>query len=147
MADPIQHLEHKLATYAAHPRSLEIDAIASGCVPIVDETGREVGHGAVVDGRIIATVTDAQLAARLRRAESGISIGYRIEAKAIPATPAEPHHEVAAPSDAERERVASIRDIARRAKLGDAWANKLIEAGTSVAAARCTLLDAAATER
>jgi HK97 family phage prohead protease len=38
--------------------------------------------------------------------------------------------------DGERARMSGIRSIAKRSKLGDAWASKLIEAGTSVAEAR-----------
>jgi hypothetical protein len=70
---------------SAHPRILEIDAVAPSSVPIVNESGREIGHGMVVDGRIHATVTDLPFAAQLR-ANVNISIGYRIEMKAIPAT-------------------------------------------------------------
>ncbi len=43
--------------------------------------------------------------------------------------------------DAERARVSGIRSIAKRSKLGDAWASKLIEAGTSVADAQRAAFD------
>lgn len=43
---------------------------------------------------------------------------------------------------AERERMSGIRSIAKRSKLGDAWASKLIEAGTSVQEAQRAAFDA-----
>lgn len=43
---------------------------------------------------------------------------------------------------AERERCAGIRSIAERSKLGDAWASRLIDAGTSVAVAQATAFSA-----
>lgn len=43
---------------------------------------------------------------------------------------------------AERERMSGIRSIAKRSKLGDAWASKLIEAGTEVAEAQRAAFDA-----
>lgn len=165
MPEPMQHPDNVLAQMIAKyreasPRELVISAILPDQVPIVDETGREVGFGTVVNGRIVATVTDGALAAQLRRVhpEISISIGYRIEVKAIPALATSPAEiaaddpiDAATASDAERERVASIRDIARRAKLGEAWANKLIDAGTTVRAARytfsCMPADASATDR
>ncbi len=42
---------------------------------------------------------------------------------------------------AERERIAEIRKLAKRSKLGDAWAQKLIEAGTPVVEAREAALE------
>jgi hypothetical protein len=96
MPDRTQALDPLVAqmmakAYHANPRELMIEAIAPDRVPIVDETGREVGFGAIVNGRIVATVTDGALAAQLRRVhpEISISIGYRIEVKAIPSTPAD----------------------------------------------------------
>jgi len=44
----------------------------------------------------------------------------------------------------ERERVAGIRSLARRSKLGDQWADVLIEKGTSVADARAAAFDSMA---
>ena len=42
---------------------------------------------------------------------------------------------------AERERIAEIRKLAKRSKLGDGWAQRLIEAGTPVAEAREAALE------
>jgi HK97 family phage prohead protease len=44
--------------------------------------------------------------------------------------------------DGERARMTGIRSIARRSKLGEAWASKLIEAGTSVEVAQSAAFDA-----
>lgn len=43
--------------------------------------------------------------------------------------------------NAERERIAEIRTLAKRSKLGDTWAQTLIEAGTSVVEARKAALE------
>jgi hypothetical protein len=47
---------------------------------------------------------------------------------------------------AERERVAGIRNIARRSRLGDGWADALIEGGTTVEEARAAAFDKLADE-
>lgn len=67
-----------------------LDQRPARTVPFVDESGRRIGD-AVVDGcQIVARVTDDGAAAALRASVGprGVSVGYRVEVKPEPATPA-----------------------------------------------------------
>jgi phage head maturation protease len=99
----------------------------------------------------MAIVTDSEAPTLPAAGESVVAAATRAvgaarveEAKKIAAVREEASQ---AAIEGERSRTAAIRSIARRSKLGDGWASKLIEAGTSVEEARTAAFDAVVVEQ